>query len=56
MKYEIKGTTLPILEVQLSQGETVYTESGGMAWKSPNISMETTSKDGIGKVLGRACH
>lgn len=54
MKYQLRGTTLQTLEFELEAGESVFTESGGMAWKSPNISMETSSRGGIGKMLGRA--
>ena len=54
MKYEIKGSDLPMLEMQLEQGEAVYTESGGMAWMSEGIDMSTSGRGGIGKMLGRA--
>jgi len=53
MKHKIRGTTLPIVDVELAQGESIYTESGGMAWMSPNISMESNVKGGIGKAFGR---
>lgn len=32
----------------------MITESGAMAWMSPNMQMETTSNGGVGKALGRA--
>ncbi|NPV66457.1 MAG: TIGR00266 family protein [Anaerolineae bacterium] len=54
MRYEIKGTVLPMLEVHLEQGEAIYTESGGMAWMSEGIRMETSGRGGLGKMLGRA--
>ncbi len=54
MQYEIKGTVMPLLEVKLEQGEAIYTESGGMAWMSEGISMETSGRGGLGKMLGRA--
>lgn len=54
MKYEIKGSDLPMLEMQLERGEAVYTESGGMAWMSEGIDMETSGRGGLGKMLGRA--
>lgn len=54
MKYDVRGTTLQILEMELEPGEKVYTESGGMAWKSPNVSMSTGTRGGLGKVVGRA--
>lgn len=54
MEYEIKGTVMPALEVQLHRGEAMYTESGGMAWMSGGIDMKTSGRGGIGKMLGRA--
>ncbi len=54
MEYEIKGTVMPALEVTLQQGESIYTESGGMAWMSDGINMQTSGRGGVGKMLGRA--
>jgi uncharacterized protein (TIGR00266 family) len=53
MRNKIRGTTLPILDVELKQGESIYTESGGMAWMSPNISIESNMKGGVGRAFGR---
>lgn len=53
MKYEIKGDTLPVVICELDAGETMITESGAMAWMSPNMNMETTTNGGIGKAFGR---
>jgi uncharacterized protein (TIGR00266 family) len=54
MRYEIKGEDMPSLEVALQRGEAVFTESGGMAWMSDGIDMQTSGRGGIGKMLGRA--
>ncbi len=54
MRYEIHGTVMPTLEVYLSNGESMYTESGGMAWMKGNIEMTTNTKGGLMKGLGRA--
>lgn len=54
MEYEIKGHNMPSLEVRLQVGEAMYTESGGMAWMTEGIRMETNTRGGIGKALGRA--
>jgi uncharacterized protein (TIGR00266 family) len=40
--------------VQLSAGESIFTESGGMAWMSGNIDMKTDTKGGFMAGLGRA--
>ncbi len=53
MKHTIRGTTLQIADVELSQGESVFTESGGMSWMSPNIGMESGLKGGVGRSIGR---
>ena len=53
MQYEIKGETLPVVICHLESGERMITESGGMAWMSPNMKMETSTNGGIGKAFGR---
>ena len=53
MKYEIVGDNLPVLKVKLANGESIITEGGGMSWMTPNLKMETTSRGGVGKALGR---
>jgi uncharacterized protein (TIGR00266 family) len=54
MKYEIIGTVMQTLDVHLVQGESVYTESGGMAWMRGNITMDTSTHGGVMSGLGRA--
>jgi uncharacterized protein (TIGR00266 family) len=55
VEYEIKGTTLPVVEIKLRRGESVFSESGGMAWMSDGINMQTSGKGGgLGGFLGRA--
>ena len=54
MKYKIEGTLMQLLEVDLQQGESVYTESGGMAWMGDGIDMKTDTKGGLMRGLGRA--
>ena len=53
MNYEIKGDTVPYVECTLSKGKSVYTQSGGMAWRDPEIEMATSTKGGVLKGLGR---
>jgi len=53
MKYEIKGTPLPVVICNLDANETMITEKGSMSWMTPNLKMETTSNGGLGKALGR---
>lgn len=54
MKYRIEGTNMPNLEIELAQGESVYTESGGMAWMRGNITMETNTRGGLMKGIMRS--
>ena len=53
MEYQINGTVMQSLEVRLSEGEAIYTESGGMAWMTEGIDMKTSGKGGLGKAIGR---
>lgn len=53
MNYEIFGGNLPAVSIQLSQGESIFTESGGLSWMTPAITMETNMKGGLMKGLGR---
>ena len=54
MKYEIHGTTLQTLDITLGQGESVFTESGGMAWMTGDIEMNTNTRGGLMKGLARS--
>ncbi len=55
MEYKIIGTTLQAVILELDPGETIYSESGGMAWMSGNIVMKTSTRGGgLGGMLKRA--
>lgn len=54
MEYLINGEDMPSLEIKLKQGESVYTESGGMAWMMGDMEMKTEGKGGLGDMFGRA--
>lgn len=54
MKYAIIGNTMPAVEVIFdAPGETMYTQSGGMAWMSDGVGMESNMRGGLGKSIGR---
>ncbi len=53
MRYEIKGTPLPVVIMYLENGETIKTEKGAMSWMTPNLQMATNAGGGIGKAFGR---
>ena len=54
MEYKVIGQTVPVVEMKLNAGETVYTQSGGMAYQSEGIEMKTNARGGIMKSIGRA--
>lgn len=54
MDYKVIGQTVPVVEMTLNAGETVYTQSGGMAYQSEGIEMKTNARGGIMKSIGRA--
>ncbi len=59
MDHRIVGTTMPALEVNLQPNETVFSESGEMAWISASIQMRSSTSaggqaGGLFGALGRA--
>ncbi len=53
MQYRVTGEFQPAVEMLLEAGETVYTQSGAMAWRSPDIEMQTNTHGGFLKGLAR---
>lgn len=53
MKYEIIGSSVPVVEFELQKGEKIYSQSGGLAWMDQSISMDTNMRGGIAKSLTR---
>ena len=55
MHYIIRSQpSYSLLEVTLGAGEQLVTEAGAMAWMTPNIDVQTSSRGGILSGLGRA--
>lgn len=58
MKTKITGTTLPVLEIGLEQGDMIVAEPGEFAWMTESVQLKTTAMTagakGIFGVLGRA--
>src|ERR1700686_280998 len=52
MIHRIIGTTLPVLEFQLSPGESVVAVSGELSWMSHSIQLKTGTQLGGGGFLG----
>lgn len=54
MQYKLVGNTMPAVEVMFdAPGESMYTQSGGMAWMTEGIKMDTNTKGGLLKGVGR---
>ena len=53
MKYKIHGTVMQTLDILMESGESVYTESGGMAWMRGNFDMQTSTHGGLLSGIGR---
>lgn len=54
MQYRILGDTMPAVEVMFdAPGESMYTQSGGMAWMTDGVAMDSNMRGGLGKSIGR---
>ena len=53
MKYEIVGESMPAVICELQANESMITESGSMAWMSPNMNMSTNAGGSLGRAFGR---
>ena len=53
MDYTIIGTTMQAVICEIDQGESIVSQSGGMAWMSGNIAMNTNMSGGLGGLLRR---
>lgn len=56
MQHVIKGTTMPVLEIALADGEAVISESGELSWMTGAVEMRTATGLGASKkgLLGMA--
>jgi uncharacterized protein (TIGR00266 family) len=57
MREQIQGTTMPVLSVHLSPGESVVAEAGEFSWMTDSIQMSTgmgLGDSGLMGALGRA--
>ena len=46
MNAEVKGTTLPVLEVTLDPGDEIISTHGDLSWMTPNVEMSQTTNTG----------
>ena len=47
MKFQISGNVMQTLAIDLSAGETVYSQTNCMAWMSDNMAMDTHTGGGL---------
>jgi uncharacterized protein (TIGR00266 family) len=53
MQYEIRGTVMQSLCIQLEEGEKIYSEAGSLLSMAPSIELETNFTGGITGALKR---
>ena len=54
MEHYITGDVMQTLDIRLEPGESIFTESGGMAWMTGDIEMKTDTRGGLLAGLGRS--
>jgi uncharacterized protein (AIM24 family) len=53
MQVDVKGTTMPVLELLLDPGESVISTHGELSWMSPSVQLtQTTSTGGQKGIMG----
>lgn len=51
MQSDVKGTTMPVLEVRLDRGDSVITPHGELVWMSKGVHMSQTTRAGGGGLV-----
>ena len=46
MRYQISGTVMQTVEIDLSPGDTVYSQTHAMAWMTDGVNMHTNTGGG----------
>ncbi len=54
MEHCILGSLMPMLEIRLRQGESLYAQSGAMKWMDQGIRMDAQMKGGVFGALKRS--
>jgi uncharacterized protein (TIGR00266 family) len=47
MKYEVSGTTMQTVAIDLAPGEKIYSQTSTMAWMTDNVQMDTHTGGGL---------
>jgi len=53
LRYQIVGSTMQAVALEVPDGQTVMSERGGMSWMSANIEMQTNMQGGLGGAFKR---
>ncbi len=53
LSYQIIGTTLQAVVIQLPPNQQIFSERGGMSWMSANVQMQTNMEGGLGGAFKR---
>jgi uncharacterized protein (TIGR00266 family) len=54
MRYEISGTVMQTVAIDLSPGDVIYSQTAAMAWMSDSVSMQTNTGGGLFAGLKRS--
>ena len=54
MRYELHGTTMQTLAIDLARGETLFSQTASMAWMTENVRMDTNTGGGFLAGIKRA--
>jgi uncharacterized protein (TIGR00266 family) len=54
MKFNITGTTMQTVSIELQPGETVFSQRNVMGWMTDTVQMNTTTGGGLFKALKRS--
>jgi uncharacterized protein (TIGR00266 family) len=53
MKYDLQGTTMQLLNIEIDEGETIVSESGRLIYMSDNVRMDTRMEGGLWSAVKR---
>lgn len=53
MRYNVIGKNMPAVEIELVQGEQIFTQGGSMLWADRGIEMKSNLEGGLLKGIGR---
>lgn len=54
MQFNISGTTMQVVSIDLQAGETIYSQRNVMAWMTDNMQMNTTTGGGFLQAIKRS--